>query len=234
MSVVFDPATIVVPAGTVRDVYGTVSVSNNLDFGTYEESFCISCKPTQGQTGAAVQIETCGLPIKVNVVTEEQREAGKENMYIPPKPFPLIGKVLIGIGVLAVIGIVLISGCVEEKAKEWVEISVFCQCCCEPWGIDDNITSFFKEKGVGAYDVDIRSRGLVCEACNCPSYEIKEVLIDSRDKDKVLKILSDYGNISRCGSEDYNGDEQNENKTPKLRYRVSECNESWKNNTNKT
>ena len=41
----FDPASITVPAGTVRDVYGTVTVPEELDFGTYEENFCISCRP---------------------------------------------------------------------------------------------------------------------------------------------------------------------------------------------
>ena len=101
--VTFDPATIIVPAGTVRDVYGSVEVAGDLDLGTYEENFCISCKPTQGAAGTSVQIETCDLPIKVNVVAERARD----NMYVPPRPFPLIGKVLIGIGVLIAVILVL-------------------------------------------------------------------------------------------------------------------------------
>ncbi|MBW2965822.1 hypothetical protein KY342_01820 [Candidatus Woesearchaeota archaeon] len=103
LSVSFDPATIVVPAGTVRDVYGSVTAPRDLDFGTYEEEFCISCKPTQGTAGTSVQIETCDLPIKVNVVEERTRD----NMYIPPRPFPFIGKVLIGAGILVLLLIII-------------------------------------------------------------------------------------------------------------------------------
>lgn len=98
----FDPAEIIVPAGTVREVRGTVTVPQNLEFGTYEEEFCISCSPTQGTAGAAVKIDTCDLPIKVNVVQERTRE----NMFIPPKPFPLIWKVIIISAVLIIIALI--------------------------------------------------------------------------------------------------------------------------------
>jgi len=107
----FDPSTITVPAGTVRDIYGTINVPKNLEYGTYEETFCLSCKPTQSSEGAAVLIETCNLPIKVNVVSERTRD----NMYIPPKPFPLYGKVLIGIGGLALIAAIIYL--LERKKK---------------------------------------------------------------------------------------------------------------------
>ena len=99
----FDPPTITVPARSVQDIYGTVNVPKDIEFGTYEETFCLSCKPTQSPEGAAVLIETCNLPIKVNVVSERTRD----NMYIPPKPFPLYGKVLIGIGGLALAAVIV-------------------------------------------------------------------------------------------------------------------------------
>ncbi|MBU7027168.1 MAG: hypothetical protein HXS48_09505 [Theionarchaea archaeon] len=78
-----------------------------------------------------------------------------------------------------------------QDDKEWVEISIFCQCCPQPWGRDENIQSFFEERGITVYDITIRSRGGVCEACTCLSYEIKEILIDKKDKDKVSEILSE-------------------------------------------
>jgi len=96
-------------------------------------------------------------------------------------------------GIIAIIGIILISGCIKEDAdnsKEWVEISIFCQCCKEPWGDDANIKSFFEDKEVKVYDINIESRGMVCEACNCPSYEIKEILVDIINKEKALEILN--------------------------------------------
>jgi hypothetical protein len=110
LSVDFDPDKIIVPAGTVRDVYGTVTVPRDLDFGAYEEKFCISCKPTSGIAGAAVQIDTCNLPIRVNVVAERTRD----NMYIPPKPFP-IEKAFIGMGILA--GLVIIIYYLEKRKR---------------------------------------------------------------------------------------------------------------------
>ncbi len=74
-----------------------------------------------------------------------------------------------------------------------MEISVFCQCCEEPWEDDINIKSFFEDKGINIYDVKVRSRRqAVCEACSCPSYEIKEILVDSINKEKVLEIINNY------------------------------------------
>ena len=69
-SIDFDPAEILVEAGSVQDVYGTVDTSRKMDYGTYQEEFCIVCIPVDGPTGAAVAVETCGLPLKVNVVEE--------------------------------------------------------------------------------------------------------------------------------------------------------------------
>ncbi|MBW2985004.1 hypothetical protein KY361_07840 [Candidatus Woesearchaeota archaeon] len=105
LTVEFDPATIVVPAGTVRDVYGTVTVPEELDFGTYEENFCISCEPTSGQAGTSVAIDTCGLPIKVNVVSERARD----NMYVPPKEAPISWQtVIIVAAILVVIALIVL------------------------------------------------------------------------------------------------------------------------------
>jgi hypothetical protein len=78
----FDPDEIIVPASTVREVRGTVTVPDEIEFGTFQEEFCISCRPTEGAPGSSVSVDTCGLPLKVNVVQERTRD----NMYIPPKP----------------------------------------------------------------------------------------------------------------------------------------------------
>jgi hypothetical protein len=98
------------------------------------------------------------------------------------------------IGIIAFMGIILISGCIkqDDNTKEWIEISIFCQCCEEPWKNDINIKSFFEDKKINIYDVKIKSRGPVCEECSCPSYKIKEILVDSINKEKVLEILNSY------------------------------------------
>ena len=101
----FDPAEITVPAGTVREVRGTVTVPEEVGFGTYEEKFCISCRPTAGQTGTSVAIDTCDLPIKVNVVSERT----KDNMYIPPKPSPFPWQTLVMISLVLAVVIALIA-----------------------------------------------------------------------------------------------------------------------------
>ena len=41
LEVTFDPANVIVPAGTVRDIYGSVFAPRNLELETYEENFCI-------------------------------------------------------------------------------------------------------------------------------------------------------------------------------------------------
>ncbi|MBW2980808.1 hypothetical protein KY360_05320 [Candidatus Woesearchaeota archaeon] len=102
----FDPAGITVPAGTVREVRGTVSVPEEVDFGTYEEKFCISCRPTAGQTGTSVAIDTCDLPIKVNVVSERARD----NMFVAPKPsvFPWQAAVMVLLVLAVIIALVVV------------------------------------------------------------------------------------------------------------------------------
>lgn len=115
LSVKFDPAEIVVPAGTVREVYGTVKASRSLDYGAYAEKFCISCFPTSSPSGAAVAVETCDLPIKVNVVEER----AKDNMYVPPKPFSavLLLIVVLGIVTAGVIGYSYLRHKKEQNRK---------------------------------------------------------------------------------------------------------------------
>jgi len=125
LKVSFDPSEIIVPAGTARDIYGTVTVPRELDYGTYEENFCISCKPTAGQAGTAVEINTCDLPIKVNVVTEEQKEAGKANMNIPPKPIAIpygtLIAILIILAAMAVVYHLLKKGHLRVRVKKPVK-----------------------------------------------------------------------------------------------------------------
>ena len=52
LEIEFDEEVVIAPAGSVRDVYATVSVPNDVGFGTYEENFCLACKPTEGAAGA--------------------------------------------------------------------------------------------------------------------------------------------------------------------------------------
>jgi hypothetical protein len=57
-------------------------------------------------------------------------------------------------------------------------------------GGEGNIKTYFEKAGIHVYDVRITSRGPVCEACDCPPPEIKEILIDSSDKDEAQSLLS--------------------------------------------
>jgi len=102
LEVVFDPSIIIVPGGVVQDVYGTVTVPDEIDFGTYESNFCISCVSTEGTAGTSVKIDTCDLPIKVNVVDERI----KDNMYIPPKPSDYTSMIIIIIGIVILVFVV--------------------------------------------------------------------------------------------------------------------------------
>jgi hypothetical protein len=82
---------------------------------------------------------------------------------------------------------------VVEAKKNWVEISIFGQCIEEPWQEDANIKVFFKERGIEVHDIKIANRGPVCEACViCDSYEIKEILVNISDKDRIKQILNEF------------------------------------------
>jgi len=114
----FDPATIIVPAGTVRDVLGTVTVPDGVEYGTYEENFCISCAPTESLAGTSVKVDTCDLPIKVNVVSERARD----NMYIPPKPFPLFWKIVLIAAVVVIAAAIIILLLRKKRSKRLEKI----------------------------------------------------------------------------------------------------------------
>jgi hypothetical protein len=83
-----------------------------------------------------------------------------------------------------------------NPTREWVDISMTEACTKEPWaptrsqGGEGNIKTYFEKAGIHVYDVRITSRGPVCEACDCPPPEIKEILIDSSDKDEAQSLLS--------------------------------------------
>lgn len=96
-SVEFDEEQVTVPAKSVKEVYGTVRVPRSLDLGTYQQEFCVSCDPTEDSAGASVQVETCNLPITVNVVQERE----KDNMNIPSNP-SFLGIILVAIIIISI------------------------------------------------------------------------------------------------------------------------------------
>ena len=100
LDVEFDDEVVTVPAGSIEEIKGSVSVSDNLDFGNYQAEFCVSCRPLSEDAGTAVMIDTCDLPIKVNVV--ESRDKG--NMTVENvKEFPMTTVIILGVIALAII-----------------------------------------------------------------------------------------------------------------------------------
>jgi len=108
----FDSETLIVPAGGVKEFYGSVGVPRVADLSTYSTSFCVTCTPANKGAGAAVEVRTCDLPITVNVV--EERE--KENMTIPPKPLQIPWTLLI-IGVLLVGAIIVVIIAIKKSMR---------------------------------------------------------------------------------------------------------------------
>ncbi len=92
----FDQKIITVSAGSIKEAYGTVTAPDKI--GTYTESFCISCEPVSDIAGTSVQMDTCDLPITVDVVGEKT----KENMTVEPeKPLPSVLILLMVAGIIA-------------------------------------------------------------------------------------------------------------------------------------
>ncbi|MBD3248819.1 hypothetical protein GF336_02125 [Candidatus Woesearchaeota archaeon] len=102
LDVEFDEDTIIVSAGSIKEVYGTVTAPKNI--GTYVQNFCVSCQPSSSAAGTSVKKDTCGLPITVNVVLERERE----NMTVEPeKPISVFMIVLIAVAFIAAAYIIL-------------------------------------------------------------------------------------------------------------------------------
>jgi len=114
----FDQDNSFVPAGAVRDVLATVTVPDDLPFGTYTENFCVSCKPSIGltETGepiggqSRVSFNSCGLEVTVDVVSQRS----KSNMPLPVKP----DVVEVWMVVMVVVGIVVVAGSILYASKK--------------------------------------------------------------------------------------------------------------------
>lgn len=79
----FDDEVLIVDANSRAEFYGTVKAPKSLGF--YTQNFCVKCSPVTGESGAFVKIDSCGLPVNVNVV--QQRST--LNMTVPEKVLDL-------------------------------------------------------------------------------------------------------------------------------------------------
>lgn len=116
LKVSFDEASVVVEAGTVKNVYGTVKVPGSLDLGKHTEYFCVKCRAIQPPPpGAQIHIDVCSLPINVNVV----KERTKENMFIPGKPLPaLFYPMIASLAVILVLVVIIIVLLLKRRKKK--------------------------------------------------------------------------------------------------------------------
>lgn len=114
IKVLFDYGKVIVPAGTIKEVYGTIRVPEDAKQGQYETKFCVSCGAVEAGGGTTVRIDTCDLPIKVNVISERT----KENMNVPSKEPPTVLYLIIIITFISIVAIYLWSkGLFREKLK---------------------------------------------------------------------------------------------------------------------
>ncbi|MBW3004045.1 hypothetical protein KY337_05775 [Candidatus Woesearchaeota archaeon] len=96
LDVEFDDDVVTVDANAISEFYGTVKAPKEL--GKYTQNFCVKCAPIDQASGAAVTVDSCGLPINVNVVLTKTRE----NMTVENKSSNML-PVIIVIIVLVVI-----------------------------------------------------------------------------------------------------------------------------------
>lgn len=109
----FDTEDVVVEAGTRKNFYGTVTAPKDLAYGDYSTTFCVRCRPEDKEAGATVQINTCGLPIRLSVVETRTRD----NLFVPEKPaeFPWV-YFIVGAAIVVVL-IIVITYIVVKKKK---------------------------------------------------------------------------------------------------------------------
>lgn len=96
LDVTFDQISGTINANDKSDFFGSVKAPDSM--GKYTQNFCVRCSPTSQESGASVKIDSCGLPINVNVVAEKT----KENMQVEDKH----DNKMIYVGIIALVAII--------------------------------------------------------------------------------------------------------------------------------
>ena len=98
-----------------KDVFGTVTATEDISSGIQAIKFCVVCSQISEQegTGSSMQFKNCGIPIKVDAINARTRE---NIPLIPEKPSPIQSTALIAIIVIAVL-LLLIFWYLHEKKK---------------------------------------------------------------------------------------------------------------------
>ena len=104
LDIKFDSEKIIVEPGSIKKVYGTVSVPENAPLGMYSGELTVSCGVVQGEgiSGSQVRTTIGGSPFNVNVVktrSKEIREIRPPEKGIPIEIIFLIILIVIIIGV---------------------------------------------------------------------------------------------------------------------------------------
>lgn len=94
----------------------------------------------------------------------------------------------------------IVSNLIEDypptipEGKEWIDISSNSfQSCNPPWQLQGiTFTQFWENNDITFQAISSQGNPATCKGCNCPPNYKFEILIDSSDKDKVLKILEKY------------------------------------------
>jgi hypothetical protein len=114
--ITFDENQVIVKAGEIKNVYGTVSIPDDAEIKKYTGEITVKCKPqVEGVSGSLIQ-RTMISDFSVSVVgTEEERETRsvpKEKVTAPLYNFPMI--LLIIVVMILVVGVYLWT---EKKKK---------------------------------------------------------------------------------------------------------------------
>lgn len=100
----FDNSEVIIESQS-QPYYGSVKVPEDMAFGKYKETFCVSCEPLGEGGGSALRQSVCDVPINVEVVGERTRD----NIQFPEKPKEKIDFVaIVGLIVLIILVIILI------------------------------------------------------------------------------------------------------------------------------
>jgi hypothetical protein len=96
LDVTFDQSSGTINANDKSDFFGSVKAPDTI--GRYTQNFCVRCSPKSQESGASVKIDSCGLPINVNVVAQKT----KENMRVEDRH----DNKIIYVGVIALVVII--------------------------------------------------------------------------------------------------------------------------------
>jgi hypothetical protein len=112
LEITFQEEEVIIEAGKIKDIYGTVSIPEDAEIKDYGGKLSVSCGAVEEGSGSSVRTTIGDSPFNVKVVEER----GKEIREIAPPPVQ-VDYMFVGIAIVAVILIIILLYYYRRKGR---------------------------------------------------------------------------------------------------------------------